>query len=119
MAEDNDTTPDAIVIDLTTRLPMIADDDEQPSLTSSRHDRCFHRGHTTVIHVHQRQLICSGCDTDLDPYEYINRLAKDGDDLVHTRKRLKALRRVLNELLSEEKRLKSRVRAWRKKAEVC
>ena len=116
MADDS-SDDGAVVIDIVTRLPTLAaDDGKPPPLVSKRSRRCFHNRHTATIDINARTLVCGGCGADLDPYDFIDRLADDGTWLVETRKRYRALVKSCNELLAEEKRIKARVRAWRKKA---
>lgn len=107
----------AVVIDIVARLQSLpADDGKPPPIVAKRGGkRCHHWRHTATINRHARTLTCGACAADLDPYDFIDRLADDGTRLVETRKRYQALVKTMNELLAEEKRIKARVRAWRKK----
>lgn len=117
MATDGDTGDGAVVIDIVARLQSLpADDGKPPPLVSKRGKRCHHWKHTATIDLNARALTCGECGADLDPYDFIDRLADDGTWLVETRKRYQALVKTMNELLAEEKRIKARVRRWRAKA---
>jgi hypothetical protein len=106
----------AVVIDIVARLQSLpADDGKPPPLVSERVTRCHHWRHTATIDRNARTLTCNKCEADLDPYDFIDRLADDGTRLVETRRRYQALVKTMNERLSEDKRIKARVRAWRKK----
>ncbi len=115
--DDGDEDGVGIVLSLVPRLPTLADDDgEPPALISKpKYSGCWHSQHTAIVSENERTLKCDGCGCDLDPFEFIARMARDGDRLLETRKRYRALVVKLEELMREERRVKARVRRWRNK----
>ena len=104
-----------IVIDITTKLPMLADDDEGPLLISERTNRCYHMRHQAIIDSNGRTLRCGECDAELDPYDYISHLAQDGDHLMAARKKVRAANERLKELLRQERNAKARLKRLEQK----
>jgi hypothetical protein len=106
-----------IVIDITTKLPTLANDDgDGPLLISERTNLCYHMRHQAIIDTNGRTLRCGECDAELDPYDYIGFLARDGDHLVAARsKKVRAASERLKELLRQERNAKARIKRLEKR----
>lgn len=115
MAADDEQC--GVVLDIVSRLRTLpGDDGAPPPILSRRDNRCHHSQHTAIIDRNARSLTCGECEAALDPYMFIDELARDGTRLVEIRKRYDALVKTTSDLLREEKRIKARVRRWRAKA---
>lgn len=103
------------VIDLAPRLKTLAEDGSPPPLVRKRTGACLHYRHTVEVDLPNRLLTCSKCGAELDPYDFLDHLARYGTRLVETRKRYQALAKRVERLLAEEKNVKARVKRWRQK----
>ena len=114
MTEGGKRGSDGMVLSIVPRLPTMADDDgAPPPLVNQRTNLCCHWVHTAAVDIGSRSVVCSECGAELDPYDVLVRLARDGTKLVEARKRLRALTKRIEELRAEERRVKARVKRWR------
>jgi hypothetical protein len=75
---------------------------------------CLHRRHPMQLDANKRRVFCSGCNTELDPYDALDLLCSAGDRWRRLVKESKRLTGEIEQLKAEEKRVKARLRRARK-----
>lgn len=78
-----------------------------------RADRCRHR--RAIVDPHNRTVECEACKAVLDPFDYLMGIVHEGDRLTRLYAAIKRMNTELEALSNEERKLKQRVHAWRKK----
>lgn len=77
---------------------------------------CRHRG--SYIDKASRRVYCRGCEQELDPYDVLDRIARDREHMVKTAQQYRfetdSLLKRVNELERLERNAKSRVRTAKK-----
>lgn len=80
---------------------------------------CSHRKHAAQVSQQERRIYCGGCGVELDPYDVLDRMARDNEGLVGTRRRLRReighLSERVERLEKDERNAKSRARNARKR----